>query len=157
MSVIVKTTSGGNSGILFKKTDGSGYPTEVLVRSDTVAEDLFFSADTKLFFNLQKLEVIADTIGKRAFCNQFTNAQSLTIKIRAKNIGASAFTGLGDTSKKSGKVWISKDCESIADYAFYTSVYKICCEAETKPSGFAASWTDKTVTYGVTEAEFDAM
>lgn len=167
MSVLVNSigTSASASasseyGIFFNATNEKGFPTDAIFKTDIIPEVMFKDVEynNKLFLHIEKLEVIANKIETQAFNNFFksVNANS-KFKIKSKSIASEAFAGISSTSLNPTKVWISKDCVTMGYRAFYNVVGDIYCEATTAPTGWDSQWTSKTVTYGISEAQFDAL
>ena len=171
MSVIVKSSGEDatrietvtTNGIIFNSVNSNGYPTDVTIRTNVIINGAFYldnseSASDNFLSKVVNLEVIANTIHDIAFKNTFREISTVgKFKIKAKSIGEDSFYGIASTSKVVTKIWISKVCETMDYRAFYNTTADIYCEASSKPSGWNTTWTNVTPTFGVSEAEFDAL
>lgn len=165
MSVIVKSNGGATSvlddslGVIFNAVDTSGYPTDVKIRG-SVPQNMFKGNTNSIFSNLINLEVVGDSIGWEAFSGRFVSIDDAgKFKLKVTEIAYRAFYQLALGSEKAVKIWISKDCTTIGQQAFYDSYsgIKIYFEANSAPSSVGTEWASVTPTYGVSEAEFDAL
>ena len=163
-------------GMFFNAINDDGYLTDVKIAYPNIPQYAFRSYNDTVtkystaFYYLEKMEVVADVIGMYAFYYLLygLSVSSMKLKIKAKEIGNSAFAGIANSRNVALKTWISKDCEimgsSIISGPSASSETTIYCEVESQPSDWSIIWTNTpssgkkyTVVWGVTEAEFDAL
>lgn len=162
MSVVIKGGgSGVKYGVFYKDVNSEGFPTNVKIKTSIIPKNCFYKDNNNALFNyLENLEIEADVIGWQGFYNTFANIRSAgKFKLKVNEIGYRSFFGLGLSREMAVKVWIPNTCQTIGTQAFYDaySGVQIYCEAESAQSGWASDWASVSITYGVSETEFDAL
>lgn len=126
-------------------------------------------ANYSVFYEyIKKLTINTTSIGEQAFEGTFKNVRvAMKIKLKVTSIKTLAFKYISSERSKASKIWIASSCTSISmtsnsdEYSPFYGSYngmKLYCEATAKPSGFPSAWNaGLTVTWGVTEEQFDAL
>ena len=176
-------SGGGSSGnpIIYDEMYGTTlYPTSIIYdfEGKDIPSNYFdianggYYAEHSRFKFVEKVLIKCNKINQYALYNEFkymTIYQNISpkIKIKATEIADQAFNELDkNDSVYKFKIWLSKDITTISGSPF-TDTNNLCaqfyCEAASQPSGWSSTWnTYQTyntipVTWGVTEAAFDAM
>ena len=173
----IKRSAGGvRYGVFYKKVTEDGYPRQIVVRGNVRNFGADFTYCTDILFEKMNALLV------KTIPTENTNASLRNFygKIKIKDVGSvaqAALDGVAYTGKTGEpvKIFIGKGTSSIAQRAFnsYGISYDnasnavIYCEESEKPEGWSSGWnmvyTSSSVTaylavtWGVTEAQFDAL
>lgn len=155
-------------GMFFNKVDPNCLPTDAYFKFENVPEHAFhLGGDDYATFmgSCKKLEIDANDVGREAFYYYLANMIGGKLKLKVKSLDIKSFSGMGNNN-----IWLSSKCTTItatswSNCPFYDSVAgsNVYCEASSKPSGWGTYWNtygsskNFTTTWGVTEAQFDAL
>lgn len=158
-----------NNGIFINSFTDDGYPSDILIKSDTQPPNSFLTGS-----GWSKLSnIVVDTVSIGS--NFITTLNNFAGKLKLKNVtsitGDYVFYNIGKDTGTNAKVFIPSTCQTIeADSMSFMpfendkNPINIYCEAEKKPSGWGAYWNlvglghgYHNTLWGVSETDFDAL